>query len=248
MIQKKLFDIVCEAEDIEKTGFNERSGYIFIEEKKVKKTAKDLFKKHKVLATYQVTESNQLLNNNYKVTITYKFEDIEDNSSITGTWSGAGHGGDKGLFKAITGAIKSLLIHNLMLTSGEDPDDERSEPLIKPEIVAECEKAMDKKHIQTPDSELKEIAELGKRIDNIEIKSELQVSNTETPIVQSEKKKRGRKKNTETEVIKENFDNQSETGVIENLPPSVPNETPKESVFDDPEMKDIVKPDEKSYF
>lgn len=147
MIRKKLFEIVSEAEDIEKSGFNERSRYNFVEEKRVKKMAKDLFIKHKVLATYQVTDSVQLLNNNYKVTIAYKFEDIEDNSSIQGIWSGAGHGGDKGLFKAITGAIKSLLMHNLMITSGEDPDEEKAEPLVKPDMVQQLENAMGKSKV-----------------------------------------------------------------------------------------------------
>lgn len=218
MIQKKLFDIFCEAEDIEKTGINEGHNYTFIKESSVKKMAKDLFKKHRVLAIYQVTSTSQMLNNCTQVSISYNFTDIDDQSSIQGVWQGVGYRGDKGVFKAITGSIKSCLIHNLGITSGEDGDEETKEIPVKPDIVTQLEEAIEKKETPFNDS----MADV-----SISEFAQNQINNRK----QSAKKKRGPKpKNTEPVITPK------EEGAL--IPEPI---EPKESVFDDPAMSGILK-------
>jgi len=196
MIQKKLFDIFCEAEDIEKTGINEGHNYTFIKESSVKKMSKELFKKHRVLAMYQVTSTSQMLNNCTQVSISYNFTDIDDQSCISGVWQGVGYRGDKGIYKAITGAIKSCLIHNLGITSGEDGDEELKEVPVKPDIVTQLEDAIEKKNTSWKEK-------LPEMISTKELEEYDNFRLAPTPAnVVFGKKKRGRRTKAEIEAVK----------------------------------------------
>jgi hypothetical protein len=61
-----------------------------------------------------------------RVVMSYSFMDAESAEQITVRVAGEGlDPGDKGPYKAMTGALKYALMQSLLLASGDDPEDER---------------------------------------------------------------------------------------------------------------------------
>lgn len=57
------------------------------------------------------------------VALTYTFYDAESGESLAFEWRGTGEdSGDKGLYKAITGALKYFLLNAFLIPTGDDPE------------------------------------------------------------------------------------------------------------------------------
>lgn len=55
----------------------------------------------------------------------YTFFDVDSGESMTGQFSGSGQDkGDKGLYKAITGALKYIMTSTFVIPTGTDPEDD----------------------------------------------------------------------------------------------------------------------------
>lgn len=133
-ILNKLFLIMNEVEHMEKDGKNTFQNYNYLSETQVTMKMKELLTKHKVVffQSSEITGTiegktakgvDQILTN---ILVRFTFYDVESGESIEGTEAGQGQdSGDKGVYKAITGAIKYIFMKNFLIPTGDDPENEQ---------------------------------------------------------------------------------------------------------------------------
>ncbi len=136
-IAKKLNAIQAEVGYMAKGGKNEAQGYKFLADAQIMDKFNELFQKNKVMFLYsskitgtQPTPSaKQTLTN---VEVIYEFYDTESGESIAGVAAGQGTDpSDKGIYKAITGAIKYIFMKTFLIPTGDDPENDSKEPKAK---------------------------------------------------------------------------------------------------------------------
>lgn len=133
-ILAKMHAIMGEANYIQKDKTNTFHNYKYASEKAIKECLHELFVKYKVLFTTSITSENNKMVNTGKseesltiISIDYKFYDVESGEFIEGKFCGSGTDkADKGLYKAITGAIKYILTSSFLIPTGDDPEDSDS--------------------------------------------------------------------------------------------------------------------------
>lgn len=125
-IYQKLHAIQKEVKKMEKDGVNEFHKYNYLSETQVTELFKGLLEKHGVMfiygSTIDSTESvgTSMLTN---VTVHYEFVDVDTQESVIGSAAGQGTDkGDKGVYKAITGAIKYIFMKTFLIPTGDDPE------------------------------------------------------------------------------------------------------------------------------
>lgn len=130
-ILKKLHTIQASIEKMEKDGKNSFQNYSYLSETQITIKMKNLLDSEKVLFTYssKITGSKEWDNAKgvkqilTDVEVTYHFFDIESGEGITGIAAGQGiDSGDKGVYKAITGAIKYIYMKTFNIPTGDDPE------------------------------------------------------------------------------------------------------------------------------
>jgi hypothetical protein len=133
-ILKKLHTIQTEIVKMEKDGYNDFQRYNYLSETQITLRMKQLFDKHGVVFAHSSKIDSVIPFNNAKgaqnfltnVIIDYTFYDIETGEKLEGKASGQGtDGGDKGIYKAITGAIKYIFMKNFLIPTGDDPENEK---------------------------------------------------------------------------------------------------------------------------
>jgi len=114
---------MSEVDYIQKDKRNEFHKYNYASEYAIKKAIHEQLVKHKVL--FQVSVINQTIQNNLTmVDFYYCFHDIDSGESLDGTFAGQGEDKlDKGIYKAITGAIKYILTSTFLIPTGDDPEE-----------------------------------------------------------------------------------------------------------------------------
>lgn len=136
-ILKKMNMIMKEVDRIEKDRENTHSRYRYASEKVIKEVLHQSFSNHGVVM--QIATSNPRLINADAPTQTapnagkaicmaldvqYRFYDMESGEYLGGEVTGSGNGrDDKGIYAALTGAIKYLLTSNFLIPTGDDPED-----------------------------------------------------------------------------------------------------------------------------
>lgn len=132
-IARKLNEIQKEVGYMTKEGMNQSQGYKFLADAQIMEKFNELFQKNKVVFVYtskitgtQVTPSGkQTLTN---VEVVYEFFDVESGESIAGVAAGQGTDpSDKGVYKAITGAIKYIFMKTFLIPTGDDPENDTKE-------------------------------------------------------------------------------------------------------------------------
>lgn len=127
-IYQRLHNIQCEVEKMAKTGRNTQQGYHYLTESDISETFKALLQKHGVFFTYSsfITDvrpspsAKQLVTD---VMVKYEFVDIVTGQKIEGQASGQGADAtDKGVYKAITGAVKYIFMKTFLIPTGDDPE------------------------------------------------------------------------------------------------------------------------------
>ncbi len=128
-IFQKLFDIQKDIGVLNKEGKNTSQGYNYLSDEQLTPTIKKLLEKHKVrfnptgMDIIGITPSpkgNQLI---FNVRVGYTFVDLDSGEELQG--SGIGSGADptdKGIYKAITGAIKYVFIKQFLIPTQDDPE------------------------------------------------------------------------------------------------------------------------------
>jgi len=121
-ILKKLHAIMSEVDFIEKDKKNDHFKYTYASEYAIKTALHEKLVAHGVLFTLSATDvkkDDQITTVNFH----YRFIDIESAEELVGTFAGQGQdNADKGVWKAVTGAIKYILTSTFLIPTGDDPE------------------------------------------------------------------------------------------------------------------------------
>jgi hypothetical protein len=130
-ILAKLHAIMQDVSFIEKDGRNDFHKYNYASEFAIKTAVHAALVKHRVVfhATAAEVKTEQVTNakgGREALTTTvmaYRFCDVDTGEYIEGQGIGQGQDpGDKGAYKAITGALKYILTTSLLIPTGDDPE------------------------------------------------------------------------------------------------------------------------------
>lgn len=127
-IKAKLMAIQKDIPTLVKSGKNESQGYKFLSDAQLIETLNPLFEKHGVVASFSHQVMGEKPTPSQKQTLTtvsvaYEFFDLDSGESDQGVVVGQGTDtGDKGVYKAITGAIKYLYVKQFMIATGDDAE------------------------------------------------------------------------------------------------------------------------------
>lgn len=128
---KKLAEVMKQVKYIQKTGFNDFHRYRYATEADVNEKVREVLADHNVVLipnvkSHSVREhTNAKGKTEYIVTVGVEFTFYDGDSGETITFMTYGEGqdaGDKGTYKAITGAQKYALMKAFMIPTGDDPE------------------------------------------------------------------------------------------------------------------------------
>lgn len=129
----KLHAIMSEVNYIQKDKRNSFHGYNYASEAAIKEKLHELLVKHKVLFSTSIDGfSNERVTTKKgdqelltQVRIKYAFFCVDSGENVSGEFVGFGQdAGDKGVYKAITGAIKYILTSTFLIPTGDDPEED----------------------------------------------------------------------------------------------------------------------------
>lgn len=127
-LKRKLALIRRGLKSLPKNGYNAHHKYKFVRAEDAVAKAQRLLDRHDVLLIPGVEGDLQQHGSLTLVPLTYTFEDIETGEQLPCAWAGSGTDkGDKGLYKAYTGALKYFLIQFFQIKVGHE-DPEASDP------------------------------------------------------------------------------------------------------------------------
>lgn len=119
---------------LEKGGYNQFDKYKYFSEAQYKELFTELFSKHGLELTVSEAAREEVAASEKMpfgrvVTLEFRLTDVETGFFETALASGEGFDkGDKGIYKAYTGALKYYLANNFMVATGDDPErDEQKE-------------------------------------------------------------------------------------------------------------------------
>lgn len=130
-ILTKLHSIQSKIEKMEKDGKNSFQHYNYLSETQITIKMKHLLDEQKVLfiPSSKVIGSKEWDNSKgvkqilTGVEVSYRFYDVDSGEFIEGVAAGQGvDSGDKGVYKAITGAIKYIYMKTFNIPTGDDPE------------------------------------------------------------------------------------------------------------------------------
>lgn len=136
-IYKKLLTVMKCIGTLEKRGQNKSQGYDYLMAEDVLEEVRQKFGEVGLvlLPTCKTQEiisgQTQKGTANYltRVEMDYTICDVDTGEKLTFSWQGLGQDtGDKGLYKAYTGAIKYFLRNLLLIPTTDDPENDGSEP------------------------------------------------------------------------------------------------------------------------
>ena len=140
-IHMKMLQISHQMGTIPKNGYNAFHKYNYVTEADVMSAFRKLCVTHGVMVNHDVIDVKVLETKDSfltSVTVKYTIIDAEDEASKI-IVLGAGQGmdrGDKGVFKALTGAYKYFITKNFMVSTGDDPELDSHEKPAQPAIPA----------------------------------------------------------------------------------------------------------------
>jgi len=130
-ILRKLNLIFQEVGEIKKDGVNKAFNYAYVTEAQLKRVLQPLLKKYGVIFKLDVVDQRIDFSGKMPltlITLKYTFFDTESGESIEGSFCSQGSDtGDKGVFKAVTGAIKYILSSVFLIPTGGDPEEDEEE-------------------------------------------------------------------------------------------------------------------------
>lgn len=149
-LYKKLLEVMKKIPEIQKSGYNSFHDYRYATEEDIVKPIRSLLIEHGVLLISKVlnTETTTTDKGEFLVTQTleFKFVDVDTGETLTCTWVGAGiDKGDKGVYKAQTGALKYFLLKTFLIPTVTDPENPRLEVERYDEPATENQKNLVKK-------------------------------------------------------------------------------------------------------
>lgn len=122
-LAQKLSDVRQDVEYIEKTGENDYHGYSYVTEKDLTEKIREPLSDYGVMLFTSVEEQGSK-GDMTKVVTEHSFVDGDTGATITVKSRGHGYDEqDKGIYKAVTGAVKYLLYKNFLIPAGDDPEE-----------------------------------------------------------------------------------------------------------------------------
>ncbi len=119
---KKLHAIMSEITYLTKDKINPHFKYNYLSEQAIKEAVQPQLIKHGVVFKLDVNKVEQQ-GTLTSIWVSYTFADIETSDQINGSFYGYGvDNQDKGLYKAITGAIKYIMTSTFLIPTGDDPE------------------------------------------------------------------------------------------------------------------------------
>ncbi len=135
-LRQKLGEVRRRIGYIQKRGYNERHNYNYVAAADIAGTVGDILAELGVVViptlesiTYEPhapgrSDSVRVA----RVIMAYTFNDENSGEAITARVAGEGlDAGDKAVYKAMTGALKYVLLQSFLLATGDDPEDERGD-------------------------------------------------------------------------------------------------------------------------
>jgi len=124
-LYEKMHKVMSELSFISKDKRNDFHKYNYASEFAIKSAVHEQLVKHGLLFHISVLE--YVRNGNIiDIKFTYSFTDTLTGTKIEGTFIGSGEDkGDKGTYKAITGAIKYILTSTFLIPTGDDPEEDK---------------------------------------------------------------------------------------------------------------------------
>jgi hypothetical protein len=132
-IYSKLLAVMSDVDYIQKDKTNTFHRYNYASEAAIKEKLHAVLVKHRVLFLPYKTEMEERvagLGKDQKEALTtiklyYRFVDVDSGETHEGELHGVGSDAlDKGIYKAITGAIKYILTGTFLIATGDDPEEE----------------------------------------------------------------------------------------------------------------------------
>lgn len=152
-LSKKMLKIMAEVGYVQKEGFNDFQKYRYAKESDIAAKVRESLIKHNVFAFSSVSKIGALEYTTKKgdtqflvsVIVSVTFVDADSGESYTAQFPGDGADtGDKGIYKAITGAEKYALMKTFLIETGDDPEkDEPEQRAIKTGVIKPTDGAGD---------------------------------------------------------------------------------------------------------
>ena len=130
-LREKLHAIYEEIDHVEKAGKNDAQKYKYVKSADVLRVIRESLSKNRVyaetnfemLGSYDITTRSGSIMHTATVKATIVFHDLDFNEKLTASGLGDGaDSGDKGIYKAQTGALKNALRNAFLLPDEADPE------------------------------------------------------------------------------------------------------------------------------
>lgn len=135
-LRQKLAEVRRRIGYIQKRGHNERFNYTYVTAADLASAVGDaladlgvvVIPRLESIAYESVSPNHTAPQSITRVVMSYTFMDVDGAEQITVKIPGEGRDpGDKGPYKAMTGALKYALLQSFLIATGDDPEDERAE-------------------------------------------------------------------------------------------------------------------------
>lgn len=159
-IASKMLAIMDDVRYIQKDAVNQHQKYNYASEKAIKQAVQDALIKHHVHFQLSVKNPSVVSEKVVAVECDYTFTDADSGEQIHGSFVGSGQTRDeKGVYAAITGAIKYCLTSNFLIATGDDAEaDDDARPVVRQE--AATKKKPTRKQLTDRIAQLEEEAEM----------------------------------------------------------------------------------------
>jgi hypothetical protein len=120
---------------VQKKGRNDFQNYNYVTESDVVAQTREALLDNDIVMIPSVLEVDHDEYGNTNILVAYHVHHTATGQSLTFNMAGAGNDrnskgvGDKGIYKALTGCNKYALLKALQLATGDDPEDEKDEPV-----------------------------------------------------------------------------------------------------------------------
>ena len=138
LLYSKMSKVLAAVQRVPKNGVNSHFGYRFVREGDLTEAIRQHLAEHNLCVFFgasEVLESRETEGKAGPVTtikMTATFACGDGGTSFTTSWLGSGQdAGDKGIYKALTGGVKYLLMKNFLVSTGDDPEQEDAQPQVQ---------------------------------------------------------------------------------------------------------------------
>jgi hypothetical protein len=135
LLYSKMSKVLAAVQRVPKNGTNSHFGYKFVREGDLTEAIRQHLVEHNLCVFFGASEVLGVRETDGKagpvttIKMTATFACGDGGATFTTSWLGSGQdAGDKGVYKALTGGVKYLLMKNFLVSTGDDPEQEDAQP------------------------------------------------------------------------------------------------------------------------